>query len=237
MCAFPGEGSRHRNSQASSQGAGAEPGCGGGWRPRGGHVRVTWPGPGGLREQEEDGSEGCSDRGGQSGARPVPLAPLESLPGPLLWPAHPRTTPPTALLLPPVVPRMGPQEQPGVQGALGHPFPGAWRAFCCPVSHFSRRSVGSRGSPPRACGRRACCLSREAPGGFPEPGAPLCLRVLGVLPWGLRHVPSVPRGCLGRVRLSTAMCKAHVPGDGRACGRGAPAAARLSVREAPDLAA
>lgn len=117
VCAFPGEGSRHRNSQASSQGAGAEPGCGGGWRPRGGHVRVTWPGPGGLREQEEDGSEGCSDRGGQSGARPVPLAPLESLPGPLLWPAHPRTTPPTALLLPPVVPRMGPQEQPGVQGA------------------------------------------------------------------------------------------------------------------------
>lgn len=121
--------------------------------------------------------------------------------------------------------------------ALGHPFPGAWCAFCCPVSHFSRRSVSSRGSPPRACGRRACCLSREAPGGFPEPGAPLRLRVLGVLPWGLRHVPSVPRGCLGRVRLSTAMCKAHVPGDGRACGRGAPAAARLSVREAPDLAA
>lgn len=150
----------------------------------------------------------------------------------------PEPPPPTALLLPPVVPRMGPQEQPGVQGAGPSATPSLGLcAFCCPVSHFGRRSVGSQGSPQRACGRRACCLSREAPGGFPEPGAPLCLRVLGVLPWGLRHVPSVPWGCLGRVRLLTAMCKAHVPGDGRACGRGAPAAARLSVREAPDLAA
>lgn len=48
------EGTRLRNSRERGKGPGAVGRLwAGGWKPRGGHLRVVWPGPGRLREQEE----------------------------------------------------------------------------------------------------------------------------------------------------------------------------------------
>lgn len=167
------------------------------------------------------------------------LAPSESLPGPLLWPAHPRT--PHASSSSSCGTLDGSPRTARGPGGLGPQLPLPWGLVRLLLSRFPFRSKVGWFSRVPAGSLGLTCFSQQR-GFWGLPGAGGAAGPGAALPEGpgrpsvrATPCPPVPRGCLGRVRLST--YEAHILGDGSACGRGAHAAARPSVLEAPGLAA